>query len=775
MRFSSLARLSTSAALLLQLGTFVQASPFFQSNHANDALDADPCAGFRITFPTSADLVFEDSSKHVVAWQAPETLANIDISLVTDESNELVQTIGGYGAERGASDEVPLNLGDHPTGKYHYKLVGSTETTTCELSSTPFTINKREVPAADESHENDAADDKNWSEMLDKVDEYIDNDGSDSSSEKHTNAGSNPYFTNEDHRNSHLDSDIDSLEANKHTNSPFFTNADQRTHKDEAHWNAEGGNYFTNEDSRTTVHDDSQASWEEPSEVHSDEGHWNTEEIDVESVAHQDASNWESPDDAVPDHSDQGHWNSEVIEDVNAPSTEYDVSDESHTNGGHWNGDGQDLTESHWDSEEIDVEPEFVEAHQDAVEGEWHSDDSAIPDHSDEGHWNSEEIDAEIHNFTPHEDGGWSEDADSSDYDHSDEQGHWNTEEIDVESIAHQDASNWESLDDVVPDHSDQGHWNSEVIDDVNAPSTEYDVSDESHTNGGHWNGDGQDLTESHWDSEEIDVEPEFVEAHQDAVEGEWHSDDSAIPDHSDEGHWNSEEIDAEIHNFTPHEDGGWSEDADSSDYDHSDEQGHWNTEEIDVESIAHQDASNWESLDDVVPDHSDQGHWNSDVIDDVNASNEWTDADHTDAANAWSEDSAPHEDQGHWNSEEIDVESELSSLHEDLVEGQWQSNDNIPDHSNEGTWHTDSIDVEDDGLTGWSEENNDDQHSDATLTSVVEELRNTHQNAGWSEDHVDSNERSGRIEEGFADSKTSNVHANSVPVMTAEELIANW
>ncbi|KAL0074966.1 secreted sialophosphoprotein [Phycomyces blakesleeanus] len=823
MKFSSLARLSTSAALLLQLGTFVQASPFFQPNHANDVADVDPCA----------DLVFEDNSKHVVAWQAPGSLENIDISLVTDESNEFVQEIGSY-------------------GKYHYKLVANSEASTCELSSAAFTVNKRSVAATEESHENAIENDKNWTEMLDKVDDYVETNGSDSSSENvnyfyyylfifgnkrldwlsdhlgitHTNAGTNPYFTNEDHRNNHLNSDIDQLQSEKHANSPFFTNEDQRTHKNEAHWNAEGGNYFTNEDSRTSVHEDSQADWVEQTPDHTDDsqGHWNSEEIDVETVAHQDAANWESlDDDLVADHSDQGHWNSEIIEDVNAPTNDYETLDDSHTNGAHWNGDGQDVTESHWDSEEIDVEPEFIESHQNFIEGEWQSDDANIPDHSNEGHWDSEEIDAEIHNFTPHEDGIWVEEgADAYDNEHGDNQGHWNSEEIDVETVAHQDAANWESLDDdLVADHSDQGHWNSEIIEDVNAPTKDYETLDnDSHTNGAHWNGDGQDLAESHWDSEEINVEPKFVETHQDFVEGEWQSDDSNIPDHSNEGHWNSEEIDAEIHNFTPHEDGTWVEDADSYDYEHSDEQPHWNSEDIDVESVDHQEPTNWESLDDVVPghsdqghwnseeidvetvahqdaaswesldddlvaDHSDQGHWNSEVVEDVNApTKSWTDADHTDSVEAngsgWSEDSVSHsDDQGHWNSEEIDViEDELSSLHENLVEGEWQSNDNIPDHSNEGTWHTDSIDVDEATLAGWSEDTKDEQqHSDATLTSVVEELRNTHQNGGWSEDHINDagNQRSGRVESGFADSKHENVHANSVPVMTAEELMTNW
>ncbi|KAG0166104.1 hypothetical protein DFQ28_002766 [Apophysomyces sp. BC1034] len=129
---SRFASLSVSAALLLQCGTFVQASPFF--NHVNDVSTDTTCQG----------LVFEDATKHVIAWQAPQSsFQQVNITLVGEDNNSTnVAYIGTFAADRGASDEVPLSLNNHQPGEYHFHLAALGGTSPCEIDSVKFRIEK---------------------------------------------------------------------------------------------------------------------------------------------------------------------------------------------------------------------------------------------------------------------------------------------------------------------------------------------------------------------------------------------------------------------------------------------------------------------------------------------------------------------------------------------------------------------------------------------------------------------------------------------------------
>ncbi|KAF7730283.1 hypothetical protein EC973_002526 [Apophysomyces ossiformis] len=143
---SPFASLSVAAALLLQSGTFVQASPFF--NHANDISVDTTCQDVRITYPATEGLVFEDATKHVIAWQLPaSTFQQVNITLVGQDNNNNtnVAYVGTYAADRGASDEVPLSLNGQQPGDYHFHLATVGGTSACQIDSVKFRIEKPKI------------------------------------------------------------------------------------------------------------------------------------------------------------------------------------------------------------------------------------------------------------------------------------------------------------------------------------------------------------------------------------------------------------------------------------------------------------------------------------------------------------------------------------------------------------------------------------------------------------------------------------------------------
>ncbi|SAM03890.1 hypothetical protein [Absidia glauca] len=127
---SQLASLSAAATLMLQLGTFVEASPFFTENaataHSNAADPTQQCEG----------LSFEENSKHVVAWQAPKSLDQIALTLVSNSDSSNPISVGTYKFDKGATEELPLELKGQQPGQYHYHI----QSGDCSIDSVEFTI-----------------------------------------------------------------------------------------------------------------------------------------------------------------------------------------------------------------------------------------------------------------------------------------------------------------------------------------------------------------------------------------------------------------------------------------------------------------------------------------------------------------------------------------------------------------------------------------------------------------------------------------------------------
>ncbi|KAG1062501.1 hypothetical protein G6F42_027407 [Rhizopus arrhizus] len=98
---SNLATLSIAASLLLQSGSFVAATPFFNiptvANHNNDGSLESGCEGFRITYPSTNGLSFEEASKHIVAWRAPNGMKQVNITMVDNVSSDNSVHIGTFG------------------------------------------------------------------------------------------------------------------------------------------------------------------------------------------------------------------------------------------------------------------------------------------------------------------------------------------------------------------------------------------------------------------------------------------------------------------------------------------------------------------------------------------------------------------------------------------------------------------------------------------------------------------------------------------------------
>ncbi|ORZ06610.1 hypothetical protein BCR42DRAFT_496190 [Absidia repens] len=146
--FYHLASLTTAATLILQLGTFVDASPFFTENtasiHGNDADTTAQCEGLRFSFPADSGLTFEEKSKHVVAWQAPSALDNVVLSLVKEGDASTPISVGNYDAKSGATKELPLDLQGQQPGTYHYHIQATGSAGDCSVDSVAFTVSQQQ-------------------------------------------------------------------------------------------------------------------------------------------------------------------------------------------------------------------------------------------------------------------------------------------------------------------------------------------------------------------------------------------------------------------------------------------------------------------------------------------------------------------------------------------------------------------------------------------------------------------------------------------------------
>ncbi|KAI9305939.1 hypothetical protein BJ944DRAFT_277183 [Cunninghamella echinulata] len=185
---SHLASLSTAATLLLQIGTFVEASPFFTgavNAHTDDATISDQCQGLIFTLPGKKDTQIENNTKHAVAWTIPKGLEDsmLSLSLVKADDTSKSINIGPFAVKDGATGELPVDIGNYEPGEYYYHLQ-TNDINGCNVDSLPITINKQQTapppPSSDNVNHADA-------EILDELNSFIPSTSSDSSSNDHFN------------------------------------------------------------------------------------------------------------------------------------------------------------------------------------------------------------------------------------------------------------------------------------------------------------------------------------------------------------------------------------------------------------------------------------------------------------------------------------------------------------------------------------------------------------------------------------------------------------
>ncbi|CAO3600051.1 unnamed protein product [Absidia cylindrospora] len=191
--FYHLASLTTAATLILQLGTFVDASPFFTENtatiHGNDAGTTQQCQGLRFSFPSASGLTFEEKSKHVVAWQAT-AFDNVALSLVKEGDASTPITIGSFDAKSGATDERPLDLKGQQPGTYHYHIQATGSAGDCSVDSVAFTVGQQQQQQqhSDIQQPSTSTPDGQHSNNDETFDSLIQNINSQPSSNDHTDA-----------------------------------------------------------------------------------------------------------------------------------------------------------------------------------------------------------------------------------------------------------------------------------------------------------------------------------------------------------------------------------------------------------------------------------------------------------------------------------------------------------------------------------------------------------------------------------------------------------
>ncbi|KAF7727276.1 hypothetical protein EC973_007792 [Apophysomyces ossiformis] len=325
MKVSQLISLSSTATLVLQCGSFVRASPIFSYPHADELPDANTCQGFRISYPTASGIQYEQHSKHVVAWQAPEGLGQVDLTLVKSDDNSSSQSIGVYDGQRGASDEFTFNA---PSGEYRYHLKAQIGQNTCELDSQPFQItagtektdvNDLEaiISSIRQGSSTQSLDDEQLDELLQSIKEgdetphnnAINQDlaaelqqlsGATDSEDQHSSANHVDGFLVEEHVDDEANDWVDS-------NVP--------DHSNEGDWQAEEldtvnfAELEEDDDNDNDIHDDD-GDW---SSAELSDGEWHSNEISVDEfkAAPEHTNEWH--EDSLPDYSNDSSWHSDEI------------------------------------------------------------------------------------------------------------------------------------------------------------------------------------------------------------------------------------------------------------------------------------------------------------------------------------------------------------------------------------------------------------------------------------------------------------------------------
>ncbi|KAI8333006.1 hypothetical protein BD560DRAFT_451347 [Blakeslea trispora] len=649
---SNLATLSIAATLVLQSGNFVSATPFFNvptdaNVHSNAAsLDADSCDGFRVTYPFSSGLSFEEESKHIVAWQAPDGMKKVNVTLIDNTLAESQAYIGLFDASQGATEEFPLSLGNKDAGEYRFHLSAQGDSQYCEADSVPFQITKRAVPEtssednnnSDDAEDNDEAheDDANWDSALSKVTNLTSED------KPHNNDGSstetNDKNTFHDYINS-LDQDYKPyLAKNKETETEdvthkneaedidvYATNQDStaQTSAHKASWHSnDASSYFTDEDQSSTAtiyHNDSE--WVNEDNV-SDETHLNDDSVWEEEVAgevehvdsnefiddvHENIGEWYSNDESHDndwsvEHVDVAHANSYGLDfDYDHdPEDGEDDEDRTHNNG--WVAEGDEhLNADGWTAEAVDVvdHPNYH-----VNDAEW----SSSADHTDDADttWESEAVDMVDHpNFHANEEF----EGDGEHVDAVSSESNWVPEDAEHTN----DDSVWEEEVAGEVEHVDS----NEFIDDVHENIGEWYSNDESHDND--WSVEHVDVAHanSYGLDFDYDHDPEDGEDDEDRTHNNgWVAEGD---EHLNADGWTAEAVDVVDHPNYHVNDAEWSSSADHTDDAdttweteavdmadhpnfHTNEDGEWNDEEFEGDG-QHVDAvvseSNWVSHDD--------------------------------------------------------------------------------------------------------------------------------------------------------------------------------
>ncbi|KAG1103348.1 hypothetical protein G6F39_001967 [Rhizopus arrhizus] len=504
---SNLASITFAATLVLQASKLVTATPLFNlpttASHLNDASIQDICEDFRITYPASEGISFDDNSKHIIAWDAPESMKQVNITLISNQDPSTAAYVGNFDAQSGATQkEIEFSLQGRQAGDYHLHISGQAENSQyCEVDSVTFKINNaaastttsteqetsnnsstinqteldtilEQIHNSDSSlHENDA----NWESALDEVTaltkEDEQNKHSNSADVNNSSESSSPF---KDYINSmdleyekyiHKNKETET-EAVTHKNdaNPYFTNEDRTvSHANEASipadrkWHSNDDNpYFTNTDLRTNIHTNA-AEWvEEPEHANS----WESSDPYVEPVTHANDAEWVN---------ENGHINS-------WESSDPYVEPISHSNDAEWVEGNNTHGNEGWTSEHVDME---YPTH--ANEAEWEEDNT-------EGHndseWTSEHVDMEYP--THANEAEWEEDNTEG---HNDSE--WTSEHVDMEYPTHANDAEWEGDN----THGNEG-WTSEHA----------DVETPIHLNSAEWTEDGKHTNDG-WISEHVDVD----------------------------------------------------------------------------------------------------------------------------------------------------------------------------------------------------------------------------------------------------------------------------
>ncbi|KAI8636689.1 hypothetical protein BD408DRAFT_437664 [Parasitella parasitica] len=306
---SNLATLSIAASLLLQSGNFVAATPFFNiptvANHNNDASLDSSCKDFKITYPSSSGLSFEEGSKHFVAWQAPNGIKQVNITMIDNASLNNQVHIGTLDTDRLVTNEFPFKLPSQTDGDFHFHISGQGDSQFCVADSVAFHIKKRQQDTAatpatksEEATSTDASATSTTStlnkEDIDRILQEIQNSGNgQTASDTHANdisdgraekTNNNAAAASDNHKKQGFYAYIESLdqdhkkfihknketetEAVTHKNdlasddnngsNSWFTNEDKSTHNNAAEktWHSDDTNpYFTNDDQSTHRND----------------------------------------------------------------------------------------------------------------------------------------------------------------------------------------------------------------------------------------------------------------------------------------------------------------------------------------------------------------------------------------------------------------------------------------------------------------------------------------------------------------------------------------